>query len=71
MGFILDVLIQYFIGIDVHVHCMCAQCYPESPTIEESPKWHLLSMVLNEIHKESAANTKSELTLDRVIHRVL
>ena len=33
----------------------------DSGIIEESPKWHLLSMVLDEIRKESATNTKSEL----------
>ena len=28
--------------------------------LEESPKWHLLTMVLEEIHKESRKNTASE-----------
>ena len=36
-------------------------CVTDSGIIEESPKWHLLSMVLGEIRKESATNTKSEL----------
>ena len=36
-------------------------CDIDSAVIEESPKWHLLSMVLDEIRKESATNTKSEL----------
>ena len=31
-----------------------------SSKIEESPKWHLLSMVLDEIHKECLANTISK-----------
>ena len=29
-----------------------------SSKIEESPKWHLLSMVLDEIHKECLANIR-------------
>ena len=28
--------------------------------LEESPKWHLLTMVLEEIHQESRKNTASE-----------
>ena len=38
-------------------------CVIDSSVIEESPKWHLLSMVLEEIHKESATNTESELCI--------
>ena len=49
-----------FISIILSVQC---ECVIDSGIIEESPKWHLLSMVLDEIRKESAANTKSELCL--------
>ena len=35
----------------------------ESPSIEESPKWHLLSMVLDEIRKESVTDTESECVI--------
>ena len=42
------------IALDVWCHVI------DSSVIEESPKWHLLSMVLEEIRKESA---ESELCI--------